>query len=431
MAGRSSVKGEFIAFDDVIIVPGRSSVEPKEVDLTSKVTRNIWVSIPLVSSPMDTVTEWRMAVLLARLGAVGVIHRNMSREEQARQVEKVKSSHPTPWSEVAKTNAGEPLSSIQLRLEEQGLGAAIVFDGNRLKGVYVVSGPRQEFWLAKADSIAKLLLGVKPMPTIDGEGKLRVGAAISPFDLERAKLLESKGVDFLVIDVAHLHNSNAIRALRRLAREVSVDIVAGNLGTREAVLELVSVVDSIAGLRVGISSGSICTTGEVTGAGVPTLTAVIEAFEALEELGLAGEIPIIADGGIRGAGDAAKAIIAGASAVMVGRLLAGAEEAPGATVSIGGKLYKQYRGMASRGSIERGAAADRYLRRSKMIEEGVEGLVPYVGSAAQVLAEFAAGLQAALGYAGASSIPEAWKARLARASYGAAREMKPHSLVLG
>jgi IMP dehydrogenase len=431
LAGRSSVSGEVLTFDDVVIVPGRSAVEPREVELSSRVTRSIWVSLPLVSSPMDTVTEWRMALLLARLGAVGVIHRNMSVEEQARQVEAVKQSSPSPWYEVAKTSEEEPLSNLEFRMAEVGVEAAIVFGGSRVRGVYVALGPRMEYWLRKAQAMATLVTTLKPLPTMDDEGRPRVGAAVSPFDINRARALERAGVDFLVTDVAHLHNVNALRALREMSKSVSVEIVAGNIGTREAALEILSTIEDVAGLRVGIASGSICTTGEVTGASMPTLTAVMEAFDALKELGLEGKIPIIADGGIRNAGDAAKAIIAGASAVMVGRLLAGTEEAPGALVSVGGRLYKQYRGMASRGAIERRHAADRYAGRSKMIEEGVEGLVPYRGSAVEVLAEFAAGLQAALGYAGASSIKDAWNARLARITAAGLREVKPHDVILG
>ncbi len=431
MAGFSSVKGEVITFDDVVIVPGKSPVEPKDVELSSRVTKSIWVSIPLVSSPMDTVTEWRMALILARLGAVGVIHRNMSIEEQVGQVERVKSSPPSPWFEVAKSTPGEPVSQLLFRMAEAGVGAAVIFEGSAYRGVYVAAGPRSEFWLRKAEAVAALTTAIKPIPTIDEEGRPRVGAAVSPFDVERAKALEKAGVDFLVTDVAHLHNVNALRALRELSKQVSVDIVAGNLGTKEAVLDVVSVVEDVGGLRVGIASGSICTTGEVTGASMPTLTAVINAYEALKELGAENRIPIIADGGVRNAGDAAKAIIAGASSVMVGRMLAGTEESPGQLVSVGGRLYKQYRGMASRGAIEKRHAGDRYGGRSKLIEEGVEGLVPYRGSAAEVLLEFAAGLQAALGYAGASTIKEAWSARLARITAAGLREIKPHDVVLG
>lgn len=431
MPGWESIKGELLTFDDVVIVPGLSPVEPSEVDISSRVTRGIEVSIPLVSSPMDTVTEWRMASLLARLGAVGVIHRNMSAEEQAEQVRLVKSQSPSPWSEIPRARGDEPLESLELRLQETGSGAAAVFHGNRFRGVFVLAGQDPGYWGAKANALVSLLLLLRPLPTIDGEGRLRVGAAISPYDLERARILERAGVDFLVVDIAHLHNREALRRLARLTREVSVEVVAGNLGTRQGVLDALTIAEDVAGVRVGISSGSICSTGEVTGASVPTLSAVFEARDALNELGLEERIPIIADGGVRNAGDAAKAIIAGASSVMVGRLLAGTEEAPAPKITIGGRVYKPYRGMASRGAMERRFAADRYGKRVKVIEEGVEGLVPYRGSAVEVLLEFVGGLQAALGYAGASSIREAWRASLARITPLGSREIRPHDVILG
>ncbi len=431
MAGWDSVKRELLTFDDVVILPGLSPVDPSEVDISSRVTRSIEVSIPLVSSPMDTVTEWRMATVLARLGSVGVIHRNMSLEEQVRNIRMVKIQSPSPWSEVPRVDESEPIENVELRLLETGASAAAVFKGSRFRGVFVLAGQDPGYWGRKASALVQLLLLVKPLPTIDGEGRLRVGAAISPFDIDRARALEKAGADFLVTDVAHLHNREALRSLARLVKEVGVDVVAGNLGTKQGVLDTLAVAEDVAGLRVGISSGSICSTGEVTGASMPTLSAVMDAYEALRELGAEEKVPIIADGGIRNAGDAAKAIIAGASAVMVGRLLAGTEEAPAPKVSVGGKLYKPYRGMASRGAMERRYSVDRYTRRAKIVEEGVEGLVPYKGSAVEVLLEFVGGLQAALGYAGVASVREAWNASLARVTPQGVSEVRPHDVILG
>ncbi len=422
---------EFLTFNDVVIVPGFSPVEPSEVDITGYASKSIPLSIPLLSSPMDTVTEHRMAILLARLGAVGVIHRNLSIEDQVREVTLVKNASPSLWAELPRVDSPESLEDLLLRLEETGVDAALVYHGGEPVGVFVRSGADYSYWTGKARGMMLLLTHVNPAPTTDEEGRLMVGAAVSPFDLERAKALEKAGADLLVVDVAHLHNRNALSALARLAKEVSVDVVAGNLGTREGVLDTLSRVEETAGLRVGISSGSICSTGEVAGAAVPTLTAVLNARSALEELGLLGKIPVIADGGIRNPGDAAKAIIAGASSVMVGRFLAGTEESPGAKIRVGGRIYKTYRGMASRGAMERRYAADRYSKPSKALEEGVEGLVPYEGSAVAKLAEMATGLQAALGYAGASSIREAWRARLARITPIGAEEVKPHDVITG
>ncbi len=421
---------EFLTFDDVVIVPGASPVEPGEVNISSNITPSISLSIPVISSPMDTVTEHRMAILLARAGALGVIHRNMPREEQARQVSLVKKASPSIWSEVPRIPADVEVAAAFIFMDETGAGATVILGPNGFEGVILRPGVDAGYWYGKAEALRLLYSTVKPLPTIDSNGLLRVGAAISPFDVERARMLDRAGADVLVVDVAHLHNANAISALARLSKEVSAEIVAGNLGTKEGVLDVLSRVENVAGLRVGISSGSICSTGEVAGAAVPTLTAVMNAREALEELGLHGKIPIIADGGVRNPGDAAKAIIAGASVVMGGRIFAGTEESPAPKIRVGGKVYKPYRGMASRGAMERRFAADRYSKPSKAIEEGVEGLVPYRGSALEVLAEFASGLQAALGYAGAPSIRDAWtKGRLARVSAVGIREVRPHDIM--
>ena len=419
----------FLTFNDVVIVPGLSPVEPSMVDISGYASRNIPLAIPVLSSPMDTVTEDRMAILLARLGAIGVIHRNMSREEQAEMVRRVKNANPSLWAELPRVDSPEALEDLVLRLEETGAGAALVYHGGEPVGVFVRDGASIEYWASKARGLSLLLQLVNPAPTTDEEGRLMVGAGISPFDIERAKLLDKAGANLLVVDVAHLHNKNALSALKRLAKEVTADIVAGNLGTKQGVIDTISTVEKVDGLRMGISSGSICSTGEVAGAAVPTLTAVLNAREALEELGLHGKIPIIADGGIRNPGDAAKAIIAGASSVMVGRFLAGTDESPGPKIRVGGRVYKTYRGMASRGAMERRHAADRYSRPSKALEEGVEGLVPYSGSAVAKLAEMATGLQAALGYAGAASVEEAWRARLARITPIGAEEVKPHDII--
>ncbi len=421
---------EFLSFDDVVIVPGRSPVEPSSVDITGMAAKNIPLSIPVVSSPMDTVTEWRMASLIAKVGGLGVIHRNMDVESQVGNVVKVKNDVPSIWSEVLKINVNEKLDEIEFRMREAGIDAGIIVSNGSFHGIYIRYGTDYDYWVGKADYMAKLVSIIKPLPTIDEEGRLRVGAAISPFDVDRAKRLARAGADLLVIDVAHLHNVNALSALRKLAKEVEAEIVAGNLGTREAVLDVLSTVESVSGLRVGIASGSICITGEVSGTAVPTLTAVINARKALEELGLHGKIPVIADGGIRNPGDAAKALIAGASSVMVGRVLAGAEETPAPKITIGGKTYKPYRGMASRGAMEKRYASDRYSKPSKAIEEGVEGLVPYTGSAINSIAHMALGIQAALGYAGAANLRDAWDARLARITQSGGKEIKPHDLIL-
>jgi IMP dehydrogenase len=421
---------ELLTFDDVVLVPGLATVEPSEVDLTSKFTSDIEIYIPLVSSPMDTVTEWGLATTLARLGSIGVIHRNMGVESQVSQVKLVKRSNPSPWAEVARASPQESFEDVAFRVEELQVGAAIIFSKGSPVSFTVFDQANPEFWARKALGFIRLLSEYKPVPVLDEDGRLRVGAAISPFDIARAKALDEAGVDALVIDVAHAHNVNVISGVARIAKEVSADIVVGNLGTRESVLDFISKVERVSGLRVGIASGSICSTAEVTGAFMPTLTAVIEARSALEELGLHGRIPIIADGGFKNAGDIAKALVAGASVAMSGRLFAGVEEAPGVKIRVGSKVYKQYRGMGSRGAMERRFALDRYSRPSKGVEEGVEGLVPYRGSVVEVLAEVVAGLKASLGYAGARDVENAWKARLARVTHAGREEARPHDVMI-
>jgi IMP dehydrogenase len=263
----------------------------------------------------------------------------------------------------------------------------------------------------------------------DVEGRLLVGAAVSPFDLERAKALE-KYVDILVSDVAHFHNSNILEAAKKLTSEVSIKFIAGNIGTREGAKDTISALEGkLAGFRAGVGSGSICVTSEVTKAGAPTLFAVAQIAEELQESGL--NIPIIADGGIRAAGDGALALAAGASLVMMGNVFAGCTESPGGLIQVGGKYYKPYRGMGSAASRQRRFAMDRYNQPAKGIAEGVEGVVPYRGDVQTVVEEFTAGLRAAFGYAGAMSIRDLWKrAKFGSVSAAGVEELRPHNIIL-
>ena len=331
-------------FRDFILLPGRSLVEPGSIDLSSRLTRNIRLKVPLVSSPMDTVTEWRLALEMARLGGAGAIHRNMPVGAQVDQVKKVKAS---------KVEAA----------------------------------------------------------SIDDRGKPLVGASVSPFDRERCMALD-RVADFLVADVAHFHNTKVIDAAKKVIPELSADFVAGNVGTKSAALEIVDELPRVDGFRAGIGSGSICITSEVTRVGAPTLYAVAEVTAALQERG--ADVPVIADGGIRGPGDAALAFAAGASTAMLGSLLAGTEEAPSAVVVRKGGRYKTHRGMASAAARKVRFAIDRYSVPAKGLDEGVEAYVPYVGKAGGVLATMEDGLRAAFGYAGAASVSEMWS----RASFG-------------
>ena len=346
-------------FRDFILLPGRSRAEPGEIDLSSRLTKNIMLEMPLVSSPMDSVTEWRLAVEMAKHGGAGVIHRNMTAENQVGQVKKAKSS--------------------------------------------------------KVDA-----------RSCDDKGRPLVGAAVSPLDPERCRALD-RVADFLVADVAHFHSSNVIGAAKRLLPDLSADFIAGNVGTREAVADITDELPRVEGFRAGIGSGSICITSEVTRVGAPTLFAVAEVASGVTDMKL--DIPVIADGGIRGPGDAALAFGAGASAVMLGSMLAGTEEAPSKLVVRGGKRFKVHRGMASAAARRVRFAVDRYAVPAKGFDEGVEAYVAFAGRAETVVGTLANGLRAAFGYAGADSVRAMWS----RARFGAitaigAGELGAHSL---
>ena len=332
-------------FRDFILLPGRSEVEPSAIDLSSRLTKNLRVKVPLVSSPMDSVTEWRLALEMARVGGAGVIHRNMLAEDQVEQVKKVKK--------------------------------------------------------AKVDAL-----------TADDKGRPLVGASVSPLDRGRCIALD-RVADFLVADVAHFHNSKVIDAARRLLPELGADFVAGNVGTQSAVFDILDELPRVEGFRAGIGSGLVCVTSEVTRVGAPTLYAVAEVATALAQKGL--DIPVVADGGIRGPGDAALAFAAGASTAMLGSVLAGTEEAPSRVVVRGGKRFKTHRGMASAAARRVRFALDRYSVPAKGLDEGVEVYVPYSGRAEGVLMTMENGLKAAFGYAGARSVQDIWK----KASFGA------------
>jgi IMP dehydrogenase/GMP reductase len=347
-------------FRDLMLLPGRSEAEPNQIDLSGNLTRNIQVKLPMVSSPMDTVTEWRMALGMARLGGVGVIHRNMSVEDQVSQVKTVKSSR-----------------------------------------IDVVS--------------------------TDSKGRPLVGAAVSPLDRPRCVALD-RVADFIVADVAHFHNSKLISASKKLIPDLSSDFVVGSVGTRKAVDEILRELPRVDGFRAGIGSGSTCTTSEVTRVGAPTLFAVAQVASALATV--KRFIPVVADGGIRGPGDAALSLAAGASSVMLGTMIAGTDESPSKLVRNHGRMVKVHRGMASAAARKVRFALDRYSVPVKGLDEGVEAYVPYAGRLADVIARMENGLRAALGYAGATSVKDLWRV----ASFGlisplGAAELGAHSLM--
>jgi len=460
-----------LTFRDLILLPGLARVEPGEVDIRTRVTMRHALNIPLVSSPMDTVTEAEMAIALARQGGLGVLHRNCSTEEQVEMAKRVKRAESfiirdvvtiSPDSTVGeaievmhKHNiSGLPVvedgrlvgivTARDVRFADTGLrvsdvmtrevvavrgGVSIeeakrILQEHRIEKLPVVDDSRRLMGLITVKDI--LLRGKFPLAVRDEEGRLLCAAAISPFDFNRALKLD-KHVDILVVDVAHFHNENCMKATKKLLKELESDLVVGNIGTYKAAEDIVTKLDGVAGLRVGIGSGSICTTMEVLKAGSPTLFATAQVADALTDYG--ADLPVIADGGIRNPGDIALALALGASCAMMGNVFAGCKEAPGELVVIGGRYFKRYRGMASPSARRRRYALDRY--HAKEIAEGVEGLVPYRGDVASVVAEFIAGLKAAMGYAGARSIKELReKARLAVLTEAGSKEAGPHSIYL-
>lgn len=462
-------------FRDFVLLPGRSDVEPSKVDLSVNLTPNLRLNLPLVSSPMDTVTEADMAIALARQGGIGIIHRNMSIEEQVENAKRVKRAESFIIRDVVTITPSQKVSEAFDLMEKKSIsGLPVVEEGERLVGILTrrdvnfadkgdvvrsvmtsdvkVAGP--EVTIDEAKQIMhkhrveklpvvdanKKLLGLITIKDVysreryslasrDKEGRLLVGAAVSPYDLQRAKALE-KYVDVLVSDVAHFHNVNILEAAMKMTREVGTDFIAGNIGTSEGTRDAISALDGrLSGIRAGVGSGSICVTSEVTKAGAPTLFAVAQIAQALDEAGMT--IPIIADGGVRAAGDATLALAAGASAVMMGNVFAGCTESPGGLIKIGGKYYKPYRGMGSASSRQKRFAMDRYNQPAKGIAEGVEGVVPYRGDVQTVVEEFTAGLRAAFGYSGAVSIPDLWdKAKFGAVSAAGVDELRPHNIIL-
>jgi len=461
-----------ITFRDVILLPGWSEVDPKEVEVKTKATKNYFINVPFISSPMDTVTESEMAIALARQGGLGILHRNCSIQEQIEMAEKVKRAEATIIKDVYTISPEESIATALKIMKEKSISGLPVVEDGKVVGILtgrdvrfadlslkvkdlmtknVITAPYgisieeakeilhkhriEKLPLVDENGKLKGLITVKdillrgrfPNASRDGEGKLLCGAAISPFDFERAEKLD-KVVDILVIDVAHFHNSKVFNATKKILLNVSADVVVGNIGTYKAAEDVITKLDKVAGLRVGIGSGSICTTTEVTKAGAPTLYATAQAAEAVKDYN--AKIPIIADGGIRSGGDAALALALGASAVMIGNLFARCKEAPGTLVAIGGRYYKQYRGMGSPSAMAKRFSIDRYSG-AKGLAEGVEGWVPYKGEAETLIQELKAGLQAAMGYAGARNIQDLWeKAKLAVLTSLGAQEASPHDVLL-
>lgn len=443
---------EALTFDDVLLVPGASSVLPATADTTTRVTREITMNIPLLSSAMDTVTEARMAIAMAQAGGIGVIHKNLTTEEQAREVRRVKRFESGIVYNPVTLRADQTLADAQALVERYNFtGFPVVDPDGRVVGIVTNRDMRfatsddtpihammttdnlamlqepadleEAKSLMKARRIEKLLVVdgagkltglltlkdteqavLNPTACKDRLGRLRVAAATSVGDagFERSEQLVDSGVDIIVVDTAHGHSQGVLDAVKRVKTlSNEVQIIAGNVATGDATKALIDAgADAI---KVGIGPGSICTTRMVAGVGVPQLTAIMDCASA------AGDVPVIADGGIKFSGDFAKAIAAGASCAMVGSMIAGTDESPGEVILYQGRSFKSYRGMGSLGAMARGSA-DRYFQKDaandKLVPEGIEGQVPYKGSASAVVHQLVGGLRAAMGYTGCATVEE-------------------------
>lgn len=463
-----------LTFNDVLLLPGWTTIEPSEADVRSRVTKKTQLNVPFVSSPMDTVTGSDMAIALARHGGLGVLHRNCTRREEVEMARNVKRAEALIIRDVVTVKKDSTVDDLIGLMEEHNIhGFPVVNDDDELVGIVTwrdfrladrglrvedvmtkeVITAGEEIGLEEAkeilhehrieklpivDETGKVaglitmrditLKGTYPDAVRDEEGRLICAAAISPFDLERAVALDEY-VDILFTDVAHFHNKNCFDAARKVLDSVSAELVVGNIGTYEAAEDCLTKIDGVSGLRVGIGSGSICSTSLVTRAGSPTLYACSQVADAVKDYG--SDATIIADGGIRNPGDIAVALAVGASCAMMGNVFAGTSESPGRLVALEGRYYKEYYGMGSAAARKKRYAQDRYSQPSKTINEGVEGWVPYRGGVTDIVSEFVGGLKAAMGYVGAKTIPEMWeKARLALVTERGAQEISPHDIML-
>jgi IMP dehydrogenase len=466
---------EALTFDDVLLRPMESRVEPDEADTRTHVSRNVELSVPVLTAAMDTVTESEMAIAMARQGGLGVLHRNMEVAETAAEVERVKRADELVIRDVVTASPGQTVREVDELMEREGVSGAPVVDGDGVVlGIISATDIRPYLEVSDRDEVRDamtsevvtagedtgarealelmyehkiervpivddedVLVGLVTMQGIlarrqydeaarDDDGALRVGVAVGPFEADRATAADEAGADVLFIDCAHAHNANVVDAAREIAAEVRADVVVGNVGTREAAE---AVVDFADGVKVGIGPGSICTTRVVTGAGMPQITAVTEVADVAAPEG----VPVIADGGIRYSGDAIKAIAAGADAVMLGSYFAGTDEAPGRVITMNGKKYKQYRGMGSVGAMQSGGG-DRYLKEDdgeEYVPEGVEAATPYKGSLASELHQLVGGMQSGMGYVGAGTIPEFKdRSRFVRVSAAGQTEGHPHDVMI-
>ncbi len=470
------IKKRALTFEDVLLVPQHSVVLPKEVSVTTMLTKRVSLNIPIVSAAMDTVTEYKAAIAMARLGGIGVIHKNMDDKTQANQVRKVKKStsgviiDPVfigPDASVGEADAimeeyhisGVPvvdenhtligiltnrdmrfISDMTLKVREVMTAAPLVTakKGTTLEDASKVMHKHKIEKLPIVDDNDKLigLITIKdiekkekyPNANKDEQGRLRVAAAIGVGQLDRAKALVEAGVDVIVLDSAHGHSQGIIDTVKRIKKELDIDVIAGNIATGEAAQALIDA--GADGVKVGIGPGSICTTRIVAGVGVPQISAIDEVALVANKAG----VPVIADGGIKYSGDVAKALAVGGSCVMLGSALAGTYETPGEMVLFNGRQFKEYRGMGSIGAMTKGST-DRYFQEGtaadKLVPEGIEGRVPYSGKIADVVHQMIGGLRSSMGYCGSESIQAFWeKAEFVEITAAGLKESHVHDVTI-
>ncbi|HDD46106.1 MAG TPA: IMP dehydrogenase [Candidatus Aenigmarchaeota archaeon] len=460
-----------LTFDDVLLIPRYTSVLPVDVDVRTSITKNIKLNIPILSSAMDTVTEANMAISMAREGGLGVIHRNMGVEEQCAEVRKVKRSES--WI-IRKPVTLSPTDKVEKALkimEESGIASFPIVEGKKLVGILTFRDIRfvkntnemvknimttnvittdENIDMEKAVEIMnkhkieklpvvdkhgnlKGLITVRdieknkqyPNSVKDNEGRLMVGAAVGPLDKHRIDMLVKEEVDVIVIDTAHGHSKNVIDCVKYIKKNYDIDVIAGNVATKDGASDLISAgADSI---KVGIGPGSICTTRVVAGVGVPQITAIMDCYEVAKNHG----VYVIADGGIKYSGDIAKALVAGADAVMIGSLFAGTDESPGKIVFLEGRKYKKYRGMGSVSAMNEGSSRYPQIHKKKLVPEGIEGVVPYRGHVSEVIFQLVGGLKSAMGYLGCKNIREMKnKGRFIKITPAGLKESHPHNIII-
>ena len=470
----SKIVAEGITFDDVLLIPAQSDFVPSQADTSTRLTTNVKINIPIVSAAMDTVTESALAIALAQEGGVGIIHKNLPIEAQRREVAKVKRSEHGVIGDPVTLSPTEPVRRAQELMSEQNVSGIPIVEGKKLVGILtrrdlkflpdynakistvmtktnLVTGPadtklEQAKEILQQHKVEKLLLvngngelaGLITMRDIDRvqqypraardqRGRLRVGAAVSVHDYDRVAALIDADVDIICVDTAHGHSQNVVDTVKKIKASHKIDVIAGNIATADAALELIDAgADAV---KVGIGPGAICTTRVISGVGVPQVSAIMACAEAANKRG----IPVIADGGIKQSGDITKSIAAGASSVMIGSLFAGLKESPGQLVIYKGRQFKEYRGMGSLGAMVKGSA-ERYGQSSKtevskLVPEGVEGRVPYRGNLSEFVYQLVGGLRAGMGYCGTPNIQELMtKARFVRISAASVGESHPHDI---